>query len=167
MGLIIWTLLSRRLVVATTTKPLLGHLAPASEVAGGHTIPFLNWHFLLPLRPELDGQDSAWSSLQQLVVATTRSRWLYPMSSPDSYVLYAVLYAGSHPGEKITCLSSFTCYCGMQLLLIMLQSPTSCRWFFLRHPTLFLDCFAGNWSYFICLKAERQDKQHIELLIMV
>jgi hypothetical protein len=39
-GLIIWTLLSRRLVVATTTKPNFGHLAPASEVAGGHTIPF-------------------------------------------------------------------------------------------------------------------------------
>jgi hypothetical protein len=33
-------LLSRRLVVATTTKPNLGHLASASEVAGGHTIPF-------------------------------------------------------------------------------------------------------------------------------
>jgi hypothetical protein len=30
-GLIIWTLLSRQLVVATTTKPNLGHLAPASE----------------------------------------------------------------------------------------------------------------------------------------
>jgi hypothetical protein len=28
------------IVVATTTKPRLGHLAPASEVAGGHTIPF-------------------------------------------------------------------------------------------------------------------------------
>jgi hypothetical protein len=42
-GLIIWTLLSRRLVVATTTKPNLGHLASASEVAGGHTIPFKNW----------------------------------------------------------------------------------------------------------------------------
>jgi hypothetical protein len=40
MGLIIWTLLSRQLVVATTTKPNLGHLVPASEVAGGHTIPF-------------------------------------------------------------------------------------------------------------------------------
>jgi hypothetical protein len=39
-GLIIWTLLSRQLVVATTNKPNLGHLAPASEVAGGHTIPF-------------------------------------------------------------------------------------------------------------------------------
>jgi hypothetical protein len=36
----LWTLLSRRLVVATTIKPRLGHLAPASEVAGGHTIPF-------------------------------------------------------------------------------------------------------------------------------
>jgi hypothetical protein len=34
------TLVSRQLVVATTTKPNLGHLAPASEVAGGHTIPF-------------------------------------------------------------------------------------------------------------------------------
>jgi hypothetical protein len=33
-GLIIWSLLSRRPVVATTTKPNLGHLAPASEVAG-------------------------------------------------------------------------------------------------------------------------------------
>jgi hypothetical protein len=33
MGLIIWTLLSRQLVVATTTKPNLGPLAPASEVA--------------------------------------------------------------------------------------------------------------------------------------
>jgi hypothetical protein len=40
MGLIIWSLLSRRLVVVATTKPNLGHLAPASEVAGGHTIPF-------------------------------------------------------------------------------------------------------------------------------
>jgi hypothetical protein len=39
-GLIIWTLLSRRLVVATTTKPNLGHLAPASELAGRHTLPF-------------------------------------------------------------------------------------------------------------------------------
>jgi hypothetical protein len=39
-GLIIWTLLSRQLVVATTTKPNLGHLAPASEVAGRHTLPF-------------------------------------------------------------------------------------------------------------------------------
>jgi hypothetical protein len=37
-GLII--LLSRQLVVATTTKPRLGHLAPASEVEGGHSIPF-------------------------------------------------------------------------------------------------------------------------------
>jgi hypothetical protein len=36
-------LLLRRLVVATTTKPNLGYLAPASEVAGGHTIPFSNW----------------------------------------------------------------------------------------------------------------------------
>jgi hypothetical protein len=35
-GLIIWSLLSQQLVVATTTKPRLGHLAPASEVAGGH-----------------------------------------------------------------------------------------------------------------------------------
>jgi hypothetical protein len=26
--------------VATTTKPNLGHLASASEVVGGHTIPF-------------------------------------------------------------------------------------------------------------------------------
>jgi ribonuclease HI len=39
-GLIIWSLLSRRLVVATTTKPNLRHLAPASEVAGRHTLPF-------------------------------------------------------------------------------------------------------------------------------
>jgi hypothetical protein len=39
-GLIIWSLLLRRLVVAMTTKPNLGHLASASEVAGGHTIPF-------------------------------------------------------------------------------------------------------------------------------
>jgi hypothetical protein len=39
-GLIIWSLLSRRLVVATTTKPNIGHLAPASEVAGRHTLPF-------------------------------------------------------------------------------------------------------------------------------
>jgi hypothetical protein len=39
-GLIIWSLSSRRLVVATTTKPNLGHLASASEVAEGHTIPF-------------------------------------------------------------------------------------------------------------------------------
>jgi hypothetical protein len=39
-GLIIWTLLSQRLVVATTTKPNLGYLTPASEVAGRHTLPF-------------------------------------------------------------------------------------------------------------------------------
>jgi hypothetical protein len=32
--------LSLRLVVVATTKPNLGHLAPASDVAGGHTIPF-------------------------------------------------------------------------------------------------------------------------------
>jgi hypothetical protein len=31
MGLIIWTLLSRQLVVATTTKPNLGHLALAQR----------------------------------------------------------------------------------------------------------------------------------------
>jgi hypothetical protein len=39
-GLIIWSLSSRRLVVATTTKPNLSHLASALEVAEGHTIPF-------------------------------------------------------------------------------------------------------------------------------
>jgi hypothetical protein len=39
-------LLSRRLVVATTTKQNLGHLAPASEVAGRHTLPFLKGHGL-------------------------------------------------------------------------------------------------------------------------
>jgi hypothetical protein len=32
--------LLQRLVVATTTKPNLGHLASALEVAEGHTIPF-------------------------------------------------------------------------------------------------------------------------------
>jgi hypothetical protein len=32
--------LLRRLVLATTTKPNLGHLAPASEAAGKHTLPF-------------------------------------------------------------------------------------------------------------------------------
>jgi hypothetical protein len=37
---LIWTLLSWQLVVATTTKPRLGNLAPASEVAGRHTFPF-------------------------------------------------------------------------------------------------------------------------------
>jgi hypothetical protein len=37
---LVWSLLARRLVVATTTKPNLGHLASASEVAGRHTIPF-------------------------------------------------------------------------------------------------------------------------------
>jgi hypothetical protein len=69
-GLIIWTLLSRQLVVATPTKPNLRHLAPASEVAGRHTLAFLNWQtmpffkmvryvFLQPLMPELDGQESA------------------------------------------------------------------------------------------------------------
>jgi hypothetical protein len=69
----VWTLLLRQLVVASTTKPNLGHLAPASEVAGGHTIPYyhhalfkmVRYVFLRPLRPELDGQYS---------VATTRSR---------------------------------------------------------------------------------------------
>jgi hypothetical protein len=45
-GLIIWTLLSRRLAVATTTKPNLGHLAPASEVVGKHTLPFKKGHGL-------------------------------------------------------------------------------------------------------------------------
>jgi hypothetical protein len=40
MGLIIWSLLSRRLYVATTTKPNLGYLAPVSEVAGRHILPF-------------------------------------------------------------------------------------------------------------------------------
>jgi hypothetical protein len=39
-GLIIWSMSSRRLVVATTTKPNLSHLASALEVAEGHTIPF-------------------------------------------------------------------------------------------------------------------------------
>jgi hypothetical protein len=39
-GLIIWSLLLRRLVLATTTKPNLGYLAPASEAAGKHTLPF-------------------------------------------------------------------------------------------------------------------------------
>jgi hypothetical protein len=67
-GLIIWSLLSRRLVVVATTKPNLGHLAPASEVAGGHTILKLADHalfkmvryvFVRPLGPELDGQYSA------------------------------------------------------------------------------------------------------------
>jgi hypothetical protein len=37
-GLIIWSLLSRRLVVVA--KPNIGHLASASEVAGRHTLPF-------------------------------------------------------------------------------------------------------------------------------
>jgi hypothetical protein len=37
---VLHTLWLRRLVVATTTKPNLGHLAPASEVAGRHTLPF-------------------------------------------------------------------------------------------------------------------------------
>jgi hypothetical protein len=42
---------------------MAGRLAPVSEVAGGHTLPFLKgpilkWYVLLrPLRPELDGQD--------------------------------------------------------------------------------------------------------------
>jgi hypothetical protein len=45
-GLIIWTLLSQQYVVATTTKPRLGHLAPASEVAGRHTLPFKKGHGL-------------------------------------------------------------------------------------------------------------------------
>jgi hypothetical protein len=35
--------LKRPLVVATTTKPRLGHLAPASEVAGSEDIPY---HFV-------------------------------------------------------------------------------------------------------------------------
>jgi hypothetical protein len=45
-GLIIWTLLSQGLAVATTTKPNLGHLAPALEVAERHTLPFLKGHGL-------------------------------------------------------------------------------------------------------------------------
>jgi hypothetical protein len=43
-GLIIRSLLSRRLVVVATTKPNIGHLAPASEVARRHTLPFLKGH---------------------------------------------------------------------------------------------------------------------------
>jgi hypothetical protein len=44
---------------------MAGRLAPASEVAGGHTLPFykghglpiLKWYGMHPLRPELDGHD--------------------------------------------------------------------------------------------------------------
>jgi hypothetical protein len=48
---------------------MAGRLAPASKVAGGHTLPFfkgrglpiLKWYGMVcplrPLRPELDGQD--------------------------------------------------------------------------------------------------------------
>jgi hypothetical protein len=46
MCVIIWTLLSRQLVVATITKPNLGHLAPASEVSGIHTLPIEKGHGL-------------------------------------------------------------------------------------------------------------------------
>jgi hypothetical protein len=41
-GLIIWTLLSRRLVVATTTKPNLGHLKAFSNEINPNPIIFLN-----------------------------------------------------------------------------------------------------------------------------
>jgi hypothetical protein len=80
-GLIIWSLLSRRLVVVATTKPNLGHLAPASEVAGGHTdipyhfkigrpCPFKNSKVCLRATSEAGARWPIFS----LVVATTSSR---------------------------------------------------------------------------------------------
>jgi hypothetical protein len=41
-GLIIWSLLSRRLYVATTTKPNLGHLASASPSSTAMTRMYLS-----------------------------------------------------------------------------------------------------------------------------
>jgi hypothetical protein len=76
MGLIIWTLLSRQLVVATTTKPRLGRLAPASEVAAGHT--FLKLADLVLSKrvcyPATSGAGVRWPRIGLVVVATTSCR---------------------------------------------------------------------------------------------
>jgi hypothetical protein len=56
-GLIIWSLSSRRLVVATTTKPNLGHLVLASEV------------------PATSEAGARWPRFGLVVVATTGRRY--------------------------------------------------------------------------------------------
>jgi hypothetical protein len=72
-GLIIWTMLSRQLVVETTTKPNIGHLAPASEVAGvhfkiGRPFPFLNGMVCPPATFEAEAR---WPRRGLVVAATT------------------------------------------------------------------------------------------------
>jgi hypothetical protein len=100
-SLIIWTLLSRQLVVATTTKPRLGHLALASEVAGSEDIPyhfnsgrphpFKNCKVCLPSTSEARVR---WPRIS-LVVATTRSKWLDPKS------IYISIDSKNWPFQKL------------------------------------------------------------------
>jgi hypothetical protein len=75
--------LSRRLVVATTIKPRLGHLAPASEVTGSEDIPyhfkigrpwpcpFKNGKVCLPATSEAGAR---WPRIGLVIVATTSRR---------------------------------------------------------------------------------------------
>jgi hypothetical protein len=72
MGLIIWTLLSRRLFVATTTKQNLGHLAPASGVAGSLTLPYHINGMVFP--PATSEAGARWPKFGLVVVATTCRR---------------------------------------------------------------------------------------------